>query len=132
MKRTLSGPNARSMAAIRHGAAAVSVRLAAIVRAFRRVHLAVWGGRVAVDKAREWETVDRRLLVDRSPFAKIYDEDVQLTNGTIIKNFVRVELPDFVITFTVTREGLVPLVRQFRQGLGDYTLELPAGHIDTG
>jgi len=85
-----------------------------------------------VDSIREWETLDRRLLVDRSPFAKIYDEDVQLTNGTIIKNFVHIELPDFVITFTVTSDGFVLFVRQFRQGLRDYTLELPAGHIDEG
>jgi ADP-ribose pyrophosphatase len=77
-----------------------------------------------------WKTLDRRLLVDRSPFARIYDEDVQLPDGNIIKQFVRVELPDFVIAFVLTEDNRVVFVRQFRQAIGDFTLELPAGHIE--
>jgi 8-oxo-dGTP pyrophosphatase MutT (NUDIX family) len=87
-----------------------------------------------VDKVQrdEWQTLDRRLLVDRSPYAKVYDEDVQLSNEIIIKNFVRVELPDFVIVFTLTSDGYVTFVNQYRQAVRAYTLELPAGHVDEG
>jgi len=80
----------------------------------------------------EWQTLDRRLLVDRWPYARFLEEDVQLPTGQIIKNFVRVELPDFVIVFLVTPEGKVPFVQQFRQAVRHYTLELPAGHLDEG
>ena len=82
--------------------------------------------------ASAWQTLDRRLLVDRSPFARIFEEDVQIDDETIIRNFVHVELPDFVITFMVTPDNRVALVRQYRQGTGGYTLELPAGHIEAG
>jgi ADP-ribose pyrophosphatase len=77
-----------------------------------------------------WQILDRRLLVDRSPFAKIYDEDVKLTNGETITNFVRVELPPFAIVFALMEDGRVPFVRQYRLGIRAYTLELPAGHLD--
>jgi ADP-ribose pyrophosphatase len=53
-----------------------------------------------------------------------------LPNGNIIREFVRVELPDFVIAFVLTEDNQVVFVRQFRQAVGDFTLELPAGHIE--
>jgi 8-oxo-dGTP pyrophosphatase MutT (NUDIX family) len=77
-----------------------------------------------------WKTLDRRLLVDRSPFARIYDDDVQLPDGHVIREFVRVELPDFVIAFVLTEDNRVVFVRQYRQAVSDFTLELPAGHIE--
>ena len=37
------------------------------------------------------------------------------------------ELADYVSIFAVTVDGIVPLVRQFRPGCGEHTLELPGG-----
>ena len=82
------------------------------------------------DSDAAWQTLDRRLLADRSPYAMVYEEDVRLPGGSIVENFVRVQLPPFVITFAVTIDHRVAMVRQFRQAVHDYTLELPAGHID--
>ncbi len=79
-----------------------------------------------------WRTVDRRLVLDRSPFARIFDEDVQLPDGSLITNWMRVAIPEFVITFAYLDDGRVPMVRQFRQAVGGYTLELPSGHIEHG
>jgi ADP-ribose pyrophosphatase len=70
------------------------------------------------------------LVADRSPFAKVYDEDVRLPDGTVITNWMRVELPPFIIVFAVMTDGRVPLVRQYRQAVRDWTLELPAGHLE--
>ncbi len=82
-----------------------------------------------------WRTLERRLLVDRSPFARVYDDDIQLPAGQVIKNFVRVEIAPFSIMFAVRGEGdarQVAFVRQYRQAIADFTLELPAGHIEPG
>ncbi|MBX3065113.1 MAG: NUDIX hydrolase [Anaerolineae bacterium] len=80
----------------------------------------------------DWDILDRRLLADRSPFARVYDEDVRLPDGTVISQWLRVELPAFIIVFTVLEDGSVPFVRQYRQGARTWTLELPAGHIEDG
>ncbi|MBX3086624.1 MAG: NUDIX hydrolase [Anaerolineae bacterium] len=82
--------------------------------------------------APHWDIVDRRLLVDRSPYAQIYDEDVRLPDGTLISNWVRVELPPFIIVFALLEDGRVPIVRQYRQAPRDWMLELPAGAIEEG
>ena len=85
----------------------------------------------SVDKP-HWDIVDRRLLVDRSPYAQIYDEDVRLPDGTLITNWVKVELPPFIIVFAVLENGQVPVVRQYRQAVRDWMFELPAGHVEDG
>ena len=81
-------------------------------------------------KPGHWRILERRLLVDRSPYAVVYDEDVQLPNGETVSNFTRVELPPFVIMVVVMEDGTVPFVHQYRQGVRDFTLELPAGRLD--
>jgi len=79
---------------------------------------------------RGWEVIDRRLLVDRSPYAKVFDEDVRLPDGSVITNFVRVELPPFIIVFTQMVDSRIAFVRQYRQAIQGYTFELPAGHVE--
>lgn len=89
--------------------------------------------RASQDQA--WHTLDRRLIVDRSPYARVYDEDIQLPNGDVITNWNRVDLPDFVVIFAVLmidNDPHVACVRQYRQAVGAHTLELPAGHVDPG
>jgi ADP-ribose pyrophosphatase len=87
------------------------------------------GGGVAERAANGWQTLDRRLIVDRSPYAWVFDEDIRLPGGETIQGFVRVEFMPFVIVFAALEDDRVPLVRQYRQAVNDYTLELPAGHI---
>lgn len=87
------------------------------------------GGGVAERATNGWQTLDRRLIVDRTPYAWVYDEDIRLPGGETIQDFVRVEFMPFVIVFAALEDDRVPLVRQYRQAVNDYTLELPAGHI---
>lgn len=79
-----------------------------------------------------WQVVERRLLIDNQPFARVYAEDLRLPGGELITDWTRVELPPFVIIFAMLGDGRVAFVRQYRQAVGAYTLELPAGHINDG
>jgi len=38
---------------------------------------------------------------------------------------------DYVCIIAVLPDGKIPLVRQFRPAIGDYTIELPSGHLDS-
>ncbi len=84
------------------------------------------------DPEAPWQVLERHLLVDRSPFARIYGDDVRLPDGQVISDFIHVELPDFVIVFACLEDGRVPFVRQYRQAVRAYTLELPAGRTEEG
>jgi ADP-ribose pyrophosphatase len=77
-----------------------------------------------------WQVLDKRLVADRSPFARAYDLDFRLPDGRVITNWLQVELPPFVVTFPLTVDGAVLFVRQYRQVVGDYLLELSAGHLE--
>jgi ADP-ribose pyrophosphatase len=91
-----------------------------------------WEGAGGVDKveASTWQALNRRLLVDRSPYAQIFEHDVIMPGGETLTDWVDVELPPFAIMFALLDDGRVPFVRQYRQAVSDYTLELPAGHLD--
>ncbi|PJF36225.1 MAG: hypothetical protein CUN49_06545 [Candidatus Thermofonsia Clade 1 bacterium] len=77
-----------------------------------------------------WQVLDKRLVADRSPFARAYDLDFRLPDGRVITNWLQVELPPFVVTFPLTAQGEVIFVRQYRQVVGDHLLELSAGHLE--
>lgn len=44
--------------------------------------------------------------------------------------YFHLRVPDYVFILTITIEGLIPLVRQYRIPMSRYTLELPAGLVE--
>jgi ADP-ribose pyrophosphatase len=82
---------------------------------------------------KHWEVLARHELLDCSPWVKVYSETVQLEDKkTIVPDFYRIDLPDFVVIFAVTVDDNVAVVEQYRHGVGAVTLELPSGIIDPG
>ena len=69
-------------------------------------------------------------MLDRLPWISVWLERVRLPNGVLIDDYFRVSLRSWVAVFAVTAEGRVPLVRQYRHGVGQALLELPAGYVD--
>ncbi len=85
-----------------------------------------------MDKVQSWQVLNRRLLVDRSPYARILEHDVILPGGETIRDWIDVELPPFAMILALREDGTIPFVRQYRQAVSDYMLELPAGHLEDG
>ena len=59
-------------------------------------------------------------------------DTVELPNGTIIESYFVRESRGFTIIAAVTPEREIVLVRQYKHGAAQITLELPAGMIDAG
>jgi ADP-ribose pyrophosphatase len=87
---------------------------------------------IDLPEEKRWRLLDQHLRMDRMPFGKVFDEDVQLPDGRVIKDWLRVELPPFVIVFAQLQDGHVPFVRQYRQGVRGWTIELPSGQMEAG
>jgi ADP-ribose pyrophosphatase len=66
-----------------------------------------------------------------SPHLRIRTDEVELPNGTVAHYYVR-ESAGFVMIFALTPERSVILVRQYRYGIDEVIVELPAGSIDRG
>ena len=77
-----------------------------------------------------WRTIERSYLY-RNPWCAFRVDEVALPGGAQIEYGV-LESGGFAAVVPVTDEGAVVLVRQWRQPLGSFTLELPSGGVDEG
>jgi ADP-ribose pyrophosphatase len=80
-----------------------------------------------------WEVLQRRKLLDRSPWLRVFSETVRLEDGrTVVDDYYTVETPPYVVIFALTPPRTVPMIEQYRHALKRPALELPAGGIDSG
>ena len=77
-----------------------------------------------------WRTLGRRYVY-RSPWCSFRVDGVELPSGQAIEYGV-LESGGFAAVVAVTEGDDVVLVRQWRQPLGRFTLELPSGGLDHG
>ena len=77
-----------------------------------------------------WRTLGREYVY-RSPWCSFRVDGVELPDGRSIDYGV-LESGGFAAVVALTEENEVVLVRQWRQPLGQFTLELPSGGVDAG
>ena len=77
-----------------------------------------------------WRTLGREYLY-KNPWCAFRVDSVQLPDGARIEYGV-LESGGFAAVVPVTDEGNVVFVRQWRQPLESFTLELPSGGVDAG
>ena len=77
-----------------------------------------------------WKTLGRSYLY-RNPWCAFRVDEVVLPGGTQTEYGV-LESKGFAAVVPVTDDGNVVLVRQWRQPLETFTLELPSGGVDEG
>jgi ADP-ribose pyrophosphatase len=75
-----------------------------------------------------WRTLEREYLY-QSPWCAFRVDQVEVPGGTQLEYGV-LESGGFAAVVPVTGGGDVVLVRQWRQPLGAFTLELPSGGVD--
>ncbi len=78
-----------------------------------------------------WQRLNSRKGEDCRIFRVRWDRYRLLTNGRE-GEFVVLEAPDWVNVVALTTAGEVVLVKQFRHGVEQVTLEVPGGMIDPG
>jgi ADP-ribose pyrophosphatase len=79
-----------------------------------------------------WQVLYSRVLVDRRPWLRLIEQNVQLANGHVIEGYLLAETREYAMTFALTEKGRVPLVRQYKHGVNGLSYDLPAGYLDAG
>lgn len=79
-----------------------------------------------------WEVLSSRLLLDASPWVRVFGEHVRLPNGYEIGDYYRVTMPDWAQVFAVTADGWVTMIEHYKHGASVVSLELPAGYLEPG
>jgi 8-oxo-dGTP pyrophosphatase MutT (NUDIX family) len=84
---------------------------------------------MSTDPAGGWRIVDS-LVVIETPHLRLRRDEIELPSGRRIGDYYVRESRGFAIVFAVTPEERVVLVRQYKHGIAQSVIELPAGAID--
>jgi ADP-ribose pyrophosphatase len=86
---------------------------------------------MADERLRPWTIVQSTYRIDE-PFLRLRVDTVALPNGRTVEGYFVRETRGFTIVAALTPEREIVLVRQYKHGVGQILLELPAGMIDPG
>lgn len=79
----------------------------------------------------EWKVLHSEYLFNQ-PWLTVRKDHCQLPDGTEIPAFYVNEYPEWVNAFAITEEGKVLMVKQYRHGIGQISIELPGGVVEKG
>ncbi len=79
-----------------------------------------------------WPRITNRTTTKVSPWVELVAREVEFSLGAKRQIYHSVTASDYVIVLAITPDGQIPLVRQYRPAVEDFTLEFPGGMIDSG
>lgn len=84
-----------------------------------------------MDQHTPWKVISSQRVID-TPYLRLRRDSIELPGGIRIDDYYVRESHGFVIVFALTPDDQVVLVEQYRHGIAEHILELPAGKIDPG
>lgn len=75
---------------------------------------------------KKWKILQSKMVLDNH-WCKVRQDEIELPNGEIIDDFFVIIRPDIALILPITNNQEVVFVRQYRHGIGEILLELPAG-----
>ncbi|MEL6603640.1 MAG: NUDIX hydrolase [Cyanobacteria bacterium J06614_10] len=79
----------------------------------------------------KWKTLQSKMVFDHRWY-RLRQDKVALPNGHVVDDYFVSLRPDIATVLPITAQGEVVFVRQYRHGVGEVLLELPAGNFDLG
>ncbi|RUA16527.1 MAG: NUDIX hydrolase [Clostridia bacterium] len=79
-----------------------------------------------------WKVLRKKLILDRPPWLRVYEEDVQLPDGRIIHDYLWADAPAYVAIFGLRPDGLVVAIQEYKFAPNRVVLKVPAGILEQG
>jgi ADP-ribose pyrophosphatase len=79
-----------------------------------------------------WNILERKELLDASPYLKLYREKVRLESGEIVDDYYTIDQRDFTVIFALAGTREILCIRHYKHGAKKINLGLPAGYIEEG
>ena len=79
-----------------------------------------------------WEILKRTLTLDRSPWMRIFEDEIRLPDGRIIEGYLHLETPGYVMIVPVRNGTHIGLVRSYKHGVDGIDIQPPAGILEQG
>jgi|SRR6185369_3547265 len=80
----------------------------------------------------DFPRIKSRRLIDVSPWMKLIEREVEFAADGKSEIYHAVAQADYIAIVAMTAGGRIPIVRQYRPAIEQFTWELPAGMVDTG
>jgi 8-oxo-dGTP pyrophosphatase MutT (NUDIX family) len=80
---------------------------------------------------KKWETLKSEMALDEKWY-KVRKDTVKLPNGKIMNDYFLGLRGRYVQMVPIFENGDVLLVKQYKHGAGDFTIEMPAGMVNEG
>ena len=80
----------------------------------------------------QWKTLDRKIILDESPWLKVERHTVELPSGQVIPNWQWVTTPDYVNVVAVTEDDMFVFFRQVKYAVEGDTLAVIGGYLNDG
>ncbi|MHC5828817.1 MAG: NUDIX hydrolase, partial [Nostoc sp.] len=78
---------------------------------------------------KKWKTLKSKMVLDHY-WCKVRQDEIELPNGEIIDDYFVSIKPDVAMVLPITSSKEIIFVQQYRHGVGEFFLELPAGNFD--
>ncbi|WP_414619083.1 NUDIX hydrolase [Calothrix sp. CCY 0018] len=75
---------------------------------------------------KKWNLVQSEMALNH-PWCKVRRDKIELPNGQIIDDYFVHIRPDVAIILPITSDQEIVFVKQYRHGISDFFIELPAG-----
>ncbi|MDB9304972.1 MULTISPECIES: NUDIX hydrolase [Cyanophyceae] len=82
-----------------------------------------------MNKLKKWHILTSEMVINHR-WCQVRQDEIQLPNGKIIDDFFVVIRPEIALILPITNNQEIVFVRQYRHGVGEILLELPAGSFD--
>jgi ADP-ribose pyrophosphatase len=82
--------------------------------------------------AGNWPRIKARRTTHVSPWMAIIEREVEFAPGAELELYHAVGQQDYIAIVAALPDGRIPIVRQYRPALENFTWELPAGLVDPG
>ncbi|MGV3529469.1 MAG: NUDIX hydrolase [Flavisolibacter sp.] len=79
----------------------------------------------------KWKVLESEYL-HKEPWLTVRKDKCEMPDGRIVPEFYVNEYPDWVNAVALTKSGEVLLVKQYRHGMGEESVEIPGGVVDEG
>lgn len=81
-----------------------------------------------MSKIKKWKVISEKDI-SPSPWFPLFVDKVQLPNGKIVDDYYLSHLGDVAMILSITKKKEIIFVKQYKHGVGEILLELPAGRI---